>query len=277
MSFLLPVIFCLLTFPQQQQKGAYRVGGGVTQPMPTSRVEPQFTELARDAEFQGPVLVQIVVNAEGQVTDPRVIKRVGMGLDEEAIAAVLQWSFKPATKDGQPVAVYAQIEVTFRGLNPSDSSWMAAAARSRDPAAWTRVGKAYYWGKSVTQNYLAALNWFQKAATQDEARAESYLGIMYSQGQGVNKDSAEAAGWFRKAAEQNDAVGQVYLGKVYMEGDGLPIDFVQAHLWLSLAKQRGQAAQAASLLEELRPKMTPTEIESAKSLAQSYKPTPASR
>jgi TonB family protein len=276
-SFLLPWILCLLAFPQQQQRDNYLVRSGVTPPVPISRVEPKFTELARDAEFQGPVLVQIVVNAEGQATDAHVNKKVGMGLDEEAIASVLQWKFQPATKDGQPVAVYAQVEVTFRGLNPSDSSWMAAASRSNDSVAWTRVGKAHYWGKNVTQNYLAALSWFQKAAAQDEARAESYLGMMYSQGQGVHKDSAEAAGWFRKSAEQNDVVGQVYLGKVYMEGDGLPIDFVQAHLWLSLAKQGGQAAQAASLLEQLLPKMTPTEIESAKVLLQGFKPRVANR
>src|ERR1022692_671615 len=266
MTFLLPWILCLLAFPEPIQ------GRGVTPPTPISRMEPQFTELGRDARFVGPVLVQIVVNADGEVTDPHVTKKVGMGLDEEAIAAALQWKFRPATKDGQPVAVFAQIEVNFRSSDPGDTSWMAAASRSTDRAAQTRLGKAYYWGRNVTQNYAAALSWFQKAAAQDDARAEGYLGMMYAQGQGVAKDSAEAARWFQKAAEQDDVVGELYLGKVYMDGDGLSIDYVQAYLWLSLAKQRGQAAQAASLLEQLLPKMTAAEIESGKALVQKFKP-----
>jgi TonB family protein len=272
MSFLLPWIFGLLVFPPAMQ-GA---GHGVTPPVPLSRVEPQFTELGRDAGFQGDVVVQIVVNAEGEVTEPRVPKKVGMGLDEEAIASVQQWKFRPATKDGQTVAVFAQIDVNFR-LTPSDSSWMAAAMRSNDRAAQTRLGKAYYWGRNVTQNYMAALNWFQKAAAQDEARAEGYLGLMYSQGQGVNKDSEEAARWLQKAAEQGDVVGELYLGKACMEGDGVSIDFVQAYKWFSLAKQRGQAAQAASLLNELLHKMKPSEIEAAQALLQNFKPNPKSK
>jgi TonB family protein len=251
--------------------------GGVrlTPPAPISRAEPQFTELARDAGFQGDVLVQVVVNADGDVTDPNVAKKVGMGLDEEAIAAARQWKFKAATKDGQPVSVFAQIDVIFRHT-PIDSSWMAAAMRSSDHAAQTRVGKAYYWGQNVAQNYMAALNWFQRAAAQDDARAESYLGMMYSQGQGVNKDSTEAARWLQKAAEQDDVVGQLYFGKACMDGDGVPIDFVQAYQWFTLAK-RGQAAQAASLLDQLRSKMKPSEIEAAQALLRDFKPKAPSR
>jgi TonB family protein len=96
--------------------GAFRVGGGVTPPVPIYRVEPEFTEAARKAKYQGTVLVQIVVDAEGHVKDPRVVKAVGLGLDEKALEAVKQWKFKPGMKDGRPVPVYAQIEVTFRLL-----------------------------------------------------------------------------------------------------------------------------------------------------------------
>jgi TonB family protein len=96
--------------------GAFRVGGGVTPPVPIYRVEPEFTEAARKAKYQGTVLVQIVVDADGHVKDPRVVKAVGLGLDEKALEAVKQWKFKPGMKDGRPVPVYAQIEVTFRLL-----------------------------------------------------------------------------------------------------------------------------------------------------------------
>jgi TonB family protein len=271
MISLLPLqLFCLLASPQQQP---YRVGGGVTPPVPIYRVEPQFSELGRDAGFQGTVLIKVVVDAEGQVQDPRVIKAVGLGLDETAMAAVQQWKFKPGTKDGQPVPVFAQIEVSFRLLNGADNtSWMAAASTSEKRSDQTRLGKAFYWGIGVTQDYEQALVFFQKAAAQDDARAESYLGLMYSQGQGVAKDSVEAAGWFRKAAEQNDVIGQLYLGKAYIDGSGLPVDFVQAHMWLSLAiQQKGQGAQATNLRKQLEAKMSAAEIAEAEALAQRHK------
>ena len=96
--------------------GAFRVGAGVSPPVPIYKVEPEFTEAARKAKYQGVVLVQIVVDADGHVKDPRVVKAVGLGLDEKALEAVRQWKFKPGMKDGRAVPVYAQIEVTFRLL-----------------------------------------------------------------------------------------------------------------------------------------------------------------
>jgi TonB family protein len=216
----------------------------------------------------------VVVDPDGQVKDPQVVKSVGLGLDEEALAAVRQWKFKPGSKDGQPVPVYAQIEITFRLLNgPADSSWMAAASTSGTRSDQARLGQAFYWGKVVTQDYAEALNWFQKAAAQDDARSESYLGMMYSQGQGVAKDSVSAVGWFRKAAEQNDATGQVNLGKAYINGDGLSVDYVQALMWLNLAiKGRLQTAQATSLRDQLLLKMSAAEIAEAEALTQKWQP-----
>jgi protein TonB len=94
--------------------GVFRVGGGVTAPIPTYRVEPEFTPEARQAKFQGTVLVSLVVGADGRTRDIRVLRPVGMGLDQNAMEAVKQWRFEPAKKDGKPVPVYATIEVEFR-------------------------------------------------------------------------------------------------------------------------------------------------------------------
>jgi N-carbamoyl-L-amino-acid hydrolase len=92
----------------------FKVGGGVTGPRIIHKVEPQFTKEARKAHVQGTVLIAVIINADGTVRDPRVVKSVGYGLDETALAAVKQWKFVPGMKDGKPVPVYAQIEVTFR-------------------------------------------------------------------------------------------------------------------------------------------------------------------
>jgi periplasmic protein TonB len=96
--------------------GVYRPGGAVSNPIPISRPEPQYSEEARKAKWGGTVLLSLVVDETGHTTDIHVIKPLGLGLDEKAIEAVSKWLFKPGMKDGKPVKVYAQIEVTFRLL-----------------------------------------------------------------------------------------------------------------------------------------------------------------
>jgi len=93
-----------------------RVVTGATPPIPIYRVEPEFTDAARKAKFQGTVEVSIIVDADGTVRDARVVHAAGLGLDERALEAVKQWKFKPGMKDGRAVPVYAQVNVTFRLL-----------------------------------------------------------------------------------------------------------------------------------------------------------------
>jgi TonB family protein len=96
--------------------GAYRVGNGVTAPTLTYKVEPEYSEEARKAKFMGTVILSIEVNEKGLVQNPRVLRSVGMGLDEKAIEAVMKWRFRAGYKDGKPVTVAAQVEVNFRLL-----------------------------------------------------------------------------------------------------------------------------------------------------------------
>jgi protein TonB len=96
--------------------GAYRPGGGVTNPVALYKPEPQYSEEARKAKWQGAVLLSLVVDENGKPIQIKVIRPLGLGLDEKAIEAVSQWKFKPGMKDGKPVPVQAQIEVTFRLL-----------------------------------------------------------------------------------------------------------------------------------------------------------------
>ncbi len=60
------------------------------------------------------MVLWIVVDAQGNVTDERVVKPLGLGLDEKAIEAVKTWKFKPAMRNGAPVPVRVMVEVTFR-------------------------------------------------------------------------------------------------------------------------------------------------------------------
>lgn len=89
---------------------------GPSPPIVIWQVEPEFTDEARKAKYQGTVEISIIVDADGRVRDPRVVRPVGMGLDERALEAIKQWKFKPGMKDGRAVPVLAQIQVTFRLL-----------------------------------------------------------------------------------------------------------------------------------------------------------------
>ncbi len=96
--------------------GAYRIGGGVSPPAVIYKVEPEYSEEARKAKFQGTVVLFIVVDEHGNPRDLKVIRPLGLGLDQKAIEAVEKWRFNPGKKDGKPVAVQATIEVNFRLL-----------------------------------------------------------------------------------------------------------------------------------------------------------------
>jgi len=96
--------------------GVFRVGGGVTAPALLFKKEPEYSEEARKAKYQGTVLLYIEVDPSGKATNMRVVRSLGLGLDEKAMEAVRQWKFKPGYKDGKPVTVAATIEVNFRLL-----------------------------------------------------------------------------------------------------------------------------------------------------------------
>jgi periplasmic protein TonB len=96
--------------------GVYRVGGGVTAPAVLFKIDPEYSEEARKAKYSGTVVLYIEVDQTGHAKNLRVVKGIGLGLDEKAIEAVTKWRFKPGLKDGKPVVVAAHIEVNFRLL-----------------------------------------------------------------------------------------------------------------------------------------------------------------
>ncbi len=95
--------------------GLYRVGGDVSAPVVIHSVDAEFSDEARRAKYQGLALVEIIVDTQGNPKNPRIVRPLGMGLDENAIKAIMQFKFKPAMKDGKtPVPVMISIEVNFR-------------------------------------------------------------------------------------------------------------------------------------------------------------------
>lgn len=93
--------------------GVYNVGGDVNPPVVIHTVDPVFTEAARRDKVSGNVVVSLIVDSSGMPQNVRVERGLGDGLDEKAIESVQQYRFKPATRDGEPVAANLMVQVNF--------------------------------------------------------------------------------------------------------------------------------------------------------------------
>jgi periplasmic protein TonB len=93
--------------------GVYRPGGGVSPPRVLYQTEPEFSEEARKAKYQGTCVLKLVVDANGRPTHISVVSALGMGLDEKAIESVKNWKFEPGKKDGHNVPVEIAVEIDF--------------------------------------------------------------------------------------------------------------------------------------------------------------------
>jgi TonB family protein len=94
--------------------GLFSVGGGVSAPIAIYSPDPPYSEEARKAKFSGTVVVQIIVDTVGNVRDVKVVKVLGLGLDEKAVETIRTWRFKPGMRNNAPVNVRMLVEVSFR-------------------------------------------------------------------------------------------------------------------------------------------------------------------
>ena len=104
--------------PGDQGRPGISAGFGhkITPPQLLYKVEPEFSEEARRAKFSGEVILAIQVGTDGRARGFRVLESPGMGLDQKAIDAVMQWRFRPGLEDGKPVVTSATVQVNFRLL-----------------------------------------------------------------------------------------------------------------------------------------------------------------
>ncbi|HYL92056.1 MAG TPA: energy transducer TonB [Alphaproteobacteria bacterium] len=92
-------------------------GEGVKEPKPKYTPNPEFSEAARYEHYQGVLGMLVTVTKEGRIENIRIVKPLGFGLDEKAADVVRSWTFKPATRNGEPVAVRMGVEVDFHLYN----------------------------------------------------------------------------------------------------------------------------------------------------------------
>lgn len=99
------------------QDRVYKVGEeGVKAPRVVLRIDPEYSNAARDAQIDGVVILSLEISKEGKAENIEIRRKLEPSLDQNAITAVEKWKFAPATKDGKPVRVKATLEISFRHL-----------------------------------------------------------------------------------------------------------------------------------------------------------------
>jgi len=197
---------------------------------------------------------------------------LGQGVPQDYKETV-KWYTKAAEKG----SVWAQHSLGLmfdlgRGV-PQDYNeafkWHTKAAEKGLAGAQFYLGLMYDNGQGVSQDYKEAVQWYTKAAEQEYADAQNNLGAMYHNGRGVAQDDKEAVKWFRMAAERGNAEAQFNLGVMYYQGEGVLEEYVEAYKWFMLAAMNGnKKAQVGK--ENLRQRMTPSQVEEAQRRAKAF-------
>ena len=98
---------------------------GVMVPVILHRVPPQYTVAARQGYLTGTVVLELVIDEQGRLRSPKVLKSLDSGLDFAALESIRQWRFQPATLKGQPIAVYYVLTIQFKISGPFRSpGWL---------------------------------------------------------------------------------------------------------------------------------------------------------
>lgn len=238
-----------------------RVGNGVSAPVVLYKVDPEYSEGARKAGLAGTVVLQLIVDSLGHARDFRVMRSLGLGLDEKAIEAVTRWKFRPGYRNGQPVAVEATIEVNFRMLeDDSAPKPTEEAGDQRRPVssansagAVTVIVDRLRKGIEASKrgDYATALAEYSWLASEGNPYAQNNLGSLYYHGNGVAQDYVKAVDWYMKAAKAGVSVAYNNLGHCYQKAHGVQRDYVTAQMWFMLAGPPNDAQDIAARADVL--------------------------
>jgi TonB family protein len=218
--------------PNDPVDGVYKVGHGVKPPRGTYMPDPEYSEPARRIGYQGTCVLELVVDAEGMPGSIKVTRPIGMGLDEKALEAVRRWRFSPATKDGSPVAVHINVEVSFR---------------------------LYGQGNRIS---------LYEKANAGEAKAQFEVAKILLSDRPSSEDFTTAFGFLEKAAKQNLAPAQFAMGEYFSTRKN---DLVSAYVWY-VAARKNRYKKSDQKLKELADKMTPDQLAEARRQEESVSP-----
>ncbi len=154
----------VIASPAAQATQVYHPGTGITNPVVVKEVHPTYTGGAMRRKVQGMVELQVVVLRDGTVRDDvKVAKSLDEELDQQAVAAIKQWQFRPGTKDGEPVNVQVNVEMTF-------------VMRDRAPAAAAPQREVYKVGQDGVKSPVLVHE--VKPQYTDDAKARGVQGAV---------------------------------------------------------------------------------------------------
>src|SRR5450631_1109491 len=216
-----------------------KLGRGMSPPRVTYSPPPQYSEKARVAKYQATCILKLIVGADGNPRNIRVINPIGLGLDEKALEAVRTWRFQPALKDGKPVAVEIAVEVDFHlyGIGERKIADLTARANAGDAQAQLDLANAYLTGKDTAKDERMGLSYLEKSARQGLPRAQFEMGE-------------------------------------HIVHQAAPVDYSKAYMWYTLAR-RGGDKHSQKALKELTAKMTPEQIQAGQVLVDGWTNVPA--
>jgi TonB family protein len=229
-----------------ESKTSAKVGNGVSAPKVIYHPDPEYSEKGRQAKFQGVCVLWLVVGTNGIPHDIKVARSLGMGLDEKAIEAVKRWRFAPALKDGKPVAMQINVEVSFRLYGFPASQ----------PPGETKIEK------------------LQREANAGDTKAELELAQKYFDGQEMSKDAGRGMELLEKAARQGSPSAQFMMGeRIFANGSRGAEDYIEAYMWYAIAQRHGH--KCAEKLSGLEATMSQQQLTDARSRIEAWPNSPA--
>jgi TonB family protein len=199
----------------------------LTDPRGIYTPQPEYTEEARQAHREGVCIVSFIVGLDGKPSNIVVTKKLGLGLDEKAVAAVRTWKFEPARRYGQPVAIRMNVSLNF---------------------------------KLFGNDKILALS--DRVKSGGDAAAEFELANAFFAGREIPKDEAQGAALLERAARDGLPKAQFQMGeRTYGDGSN-PENYVSAYVWFALA-QRGGVADSEPRVNDLALKMSPDQLSEA--------------
>jgi TonB family protein len=203
------------------QPGVQRTAGDVSAPRVIERHEPEYTEEARIARLEGTIVLTIAVTPEGRVTDARVIRPLGLGLEDKAVDCVNEWRFQPAVKDGKAVRVPATVQIFFR-LLPDPRAWHLERVyfETRERASRPVLLKAGYPAPSGAEENAAVTVSFD---VDERGNPENVQARQSSDPKWDNEVIALVQQWRFKPGEQNGVPVPARCTMHFVRGSHSPI------------------------------------------------------
>jgi len=244
-------------------------GETLSPPKVVHRVDARYTREARANGIQGTVLIEVAVDETGKPADVKVLSPIGFGLDNRAMDAVRQWSFRPGIKDGRPVKSVTTVEVKFRIFhrrfdpaaedrrltfnlavdaiqrkkqNAETLETIRRLAQQKYVPAMYLYGKLLEAGEGVPPDRDAALRLIFEAAQKGYPSAMFDIGRMMMEGRRVKKDPEKGLELVRNAAVLGNRRAQFFLGAAYQGGYGVPQDAERAHQNFRLCAAVGETS-----------------------------------